>query len=124
MLFRSVVCSGTASLEVALSGIPHSLVYKTSKFNYEVGKKLVNVDYVGLTNIIMGELVVEEFVQQNATCSNIVDDLTNWIRNQNRRAKFDSDIDSLHIRLGGTGFWERVAQDIKSFIIEDGSDVC
>ncbi|MFW6307608.1 MAG: lipid-A-disaccharide synthase, partial [Campylobacterales bacterium] len=45
------VCSGTATLEVSLKGIPLVLAYKAKMLDYLIVKSLVNVDFAGLANI-------------------------------------------------------------------------
>lgn len=46
------ICSGTATLEAALIGIPFVLAYKAKKFDYWIAKMFVKLKYVGLANII------------------------------------------------------------------------
>ncbi len=112
----AVVCSGTASLEVALAGIGHSITYKTSPFNYWLGSKLVNSNFIGLANLVMDQRMVTEFVQNQATADAVVNEYDNWMQDSAKRSKFDSDVDQLHNKLGLPGFWQRVAKDIVQFI--------
>ncbi len=46
------VCSGTATLETALTGVPFLLLYKTNKLEFLIAKKFVKIERVGLANII------------------------------------------------------------------------
>lgn len=112
----AVVCSGTASLEVALAGLGHSITYKTSPFNYWLGSKLVNSEFIGLANLVMKQNMVAEFVQDEACADAVVNEYTKWMQNSAKRSKFDSDIDQLHNKLGVPGFWQRVANDIVQFL--------
>ncbi|VGO21366.1 lipid-A-disaccharide synthase [Pontiella sulfatireligans] len=63
----AIVTSGTATLETALIGTPHILVYKTSGLTFWLGKKLVKIAHVGLVNIIAGRPVCPEILQDAAT---------------------------------------------------------
>ncbi len=63
----AIVASGTATLETALIGTPHILVYKTSAFTYWFGKCVVKISHIGLVNIIAGRTVCPELIQQEAT---------------------------------------------------------
>ena len=47
------VCSGTATLEAALVGVPFVLAYKAKKLDYMIAKRFVKLTHVGLANIIM-----------------------------------------------------------------------
>jgi lipid-A-disaccharide synthase len=46
------ICSGTATLEASIIGIPFILVYKTSSIEYFIGRSFIKLNYVGLANII------------------------------------------------------------------------
>lgn len=50
------ICSGTATLEAALIGLPFVLAYKASAIDYAIGSRLVKLDYVGLGNIIASKM--------------------------------------------------------------------
>ena len=78
-----IVCSGTATLEAAFFGLPYCLVYKSAWLTFEVGKRLVDVDCLGIINILNNYIVnpppdpklpakpsphiVREFIQHWAT---------------------------------------------------------
>jgi lipid-A-disaccharide synthase len=61
----AVVCSGTATLETALFNVPQVVVYKTSWLNYNIAKRLAQVQYISLPNLIAGKKIVEELIQQD-----------------------------------------------------------
>src|SRR5262249_14524835 len=55
-------CSGTATLEVALLGIPAVIAYRLRLPEYLVGRYLViDVPHIGMPNILLGEMVQPEF---------------------------------------------------------------
>ncbi len=47
-----IVCSGTATLEAAYFGLPYCLIYKNRVADFEIGRRLVNVDGLGIINIL------------------------------------------------------------------------
>ena len=59
----ALVCTGTATLELAALGIPMVAVYRTDPFTFELGRRLIRVPYLALPNLLMGREVVPEFVQ-------------------------------------------------------------
>jgi len=80
---RAVVCSGTATLEAAIVGVPFVLVYKAKKLDYFIGRRFVKLEHVGLANIIfdfmnsasIGESMSEfhrELLQEDVTAQNIL----------------------------------------------------
>ena len=66
-----LVASGTAALELALLGVPMVVVYKLSAMSYWIAKRLVTIAYVSLPNIIAGEYLVPELIQNDANPDNI-----------------------------------------------------
>lgn len=63
----AMVTSGTATLETALIGTPHILVYKTSAFTYWFGRSVIKIKHIGLVNIVAGKTVCPELLQQEAS---------------------------------------------------------
>lgn len=61
----SLVASGTADLEASLLGSPHVTYYRVNPVTYWIGKRLVRVPYVSLTNLILSKRSVPEVIQQN-----------------------------------------------------------
>lgn len=72
----AVVCSGTATLETALFGVPQVVVYKTSWLNYQIGKRLAKVQFISLPNLIAEEKILEELIQQDCSIGKITAELT------------------------------------------------
>ena len=59
----ALVCSGTATLEVCLYGVPQVVTYKTSGLSYRVAKrKMPLVQHIALPNLL-ADPFVPEFVQ-------------------------------------------------------------
>ena len=63
--------SGTVTLEIALIGTPMVIIYKLAPFTYMLAKRLVKVEHIGLCNIVAGETVVKELIQDEATPAGI-----------------------------------------------------
>ena len=65
---KAITASGTITLELALMMVPMVIVYKLSYLTYLVMRKLVNIEYIGLVNLILGKKlgenpIVKEFIQ-------------------------------------------------------------
>lgn len=65
------VTSGTATLEAALLGVPHVLVYRTSLVNFVAAKLLFKTPFIGLPNIIAGEEIIHECFQKETSPSEL-----------------------------------------------------
>ncbi len=106
----ALVCSGTASLECALAGLPHALAYRTSALTYWLGRRLVSVDRIGLANLVHGRDMVNEYVQDSATPDALSADLERWLDNTPRRTRFAEQTRALRSALGEPGVWPRAAE--------------
>jgi len=67
-----LTASGTATLETAIIGRPMVIIYKTSFLTYQIARWLVKVDKIGLVNWVLGEKVVPELIQGDASQDNIL----------------------------------------------------
>lgn len=63
----AVVASGTATLELSLLGVPMVIVYKLAWFSYQLAKKLVKIQYIGLPNIVAEKEIMPELIQDQAS---------------------------------------------------------
>ena len=70
-----VSCSGTVTLEIALLGVPLCIVYRMSALSHAIMRRLVTIPHIGLANIVAGEGVVREFLQQEARAANLAGEL-------------------------------------------------
>ena len=66
-----LVASGTATLEVALVGVPMVVIYKLSALSYFIASRLVKSPYVSLPNVIANKDLVPELIQNDANGNNI-----------------------------------------------------
>jgi lipid-A-disaccharide synthase len=82
-----IVASGTATLEITLLKIPMVIVYKGLKSSYLIAKKLVKIPYIGLCNIMANEKIVQEFIQDQATPTNIAQEIIHIVDNNEYRAQ-------------------------------------
>ena len=71
----ALVASGTATLETALFKTPMVIAYKQSPFTWALMRRMLYLPYIGLPNILAGENLVPEFVQDKATPGNLANAL-------------------------------------------------
>ncbi len=63
----ALMSSGTMSLAVALSGIPGAIAYRMHSWTYHLGRLVVRVPYIGISNLLLNRFLHPEFVQGAAT---------------------------------------------------------
>lgn len=61
----AVVTSGTATLETALFGVPQVVCYIGNAISYKIAKRLVNIKYISLPNLILDQDLVTELIQDD-----------------------------------------------------------
>jgi lipid-A-disaccharide synthase len=105
----AISVSGTVTLELALMGVPMVIIYKVSPLTYLIGKRLVRVDNIGLCNIVAGERVVQELIQNDARPEKIADELTRIITDPEYSGNMKSKYKKMKGLLGGGGCSEKVA---------------
>lgn len=67
----ALVTSGTATLETALFNVPQVVCYKGNEVSYQIAKRLINIKYISLVNLIMDKEVVKELIQHEMNAANL-----------------------------------------------------
>jgi lipid-A-disaccharide synthase len=116
----ALVCSGTASLEAALAGVPHEIVYRTGALTAYVGRRLLKAPHIGLANLVLGRRMVREHVQDEASPLPLARELLSWVARPADRQTFYSDVRRLRQLCGQPGAWERAADAALKMIGGDG----
>jgi lipid-A-disaccharide synthase len=112
----ALVTSGTATLETALLGVPEVVCYLGSKFSYEIGKRLVKVNFISLVNLIMGKMIVKELIQHDFTPKNLVIELNKLLTDNRYREGMQKNYVLLKEKLGGEGASKRAANEVWEFV--------
>jgi lipid-A-disaccharide synthase len=60
----ALCASGTATLEVALSGVPAAVFYRLSPLSYELARRWVKVPWISLPNLVLQQPLLPELIQQ------------------------------------------------------------
>jgi lipid-A-disaccharide synthase len=110
--FVGIVASGSATLEVAYFGMPFVLIYKVAWPTYVAARLVVNVDFLGMPNLLAAKEVVPEFIQHEAKPDAIANAVRLLTEDSLARDRMISDFDAIISKLGGIGASERGAQAI------------
>jgi len=110
----ALVASGTATLEAALAGCPMVITYRVPKLTYWLMKRKALLPYVGLPNILAGEFIVPEILQDDATPENLAQALGNWLDHAPARERLRRRFAEIHATLA-RGHDERVVQALQPF---------
>jgi lipid-A-disaccharide synthase len=116
----AIVASGTSTLQAALMETPMIIVYKVSYPNYLVARRLVKVENIGLVNIVLGEEVCREFVQNDARPEAMAEAIGGLLQGGAGRMKMVERFRELKAMLKGTGGCRRVAEVAAELLREGG----
>ena len=107
-----IVASGSATLEAAYFRMPFALVYKVAWPTYLAARLVVNVNYLGMPNLLAGREVVPEFIQHRAQPDAIANAVRPLIDDEKARNQMISQFDVVIPKLGGSGASEKAARAI------------
>jgi lipid-A-disaccharide synthase len=94
-----LVASGTATLEAALLKRPMVITYKLPSLTYWIAKRRIYLPYVGLPNVLAGEFIVPELIQDDATPSNLADALVHILDDADGLRALDARFVEMHRSL-------------------------
>ena len=123
-----IVCSGTATLEAAFFGLPYCLVYRVAWLTFEVGRRLVDVDCLGIINILNNYQrnppadprlpakpaphVVREFIQHFARPEALASEALRLLNDPQTRSRLVADVNEIVTTLEAQGATRRASQAI------------
>lgn len=108
----ALVTSGTATLETALFNVPEAVCYSSGALNVWIARRLVDIKYISLVNLIMDREVVRELIQSDLTVEAMSAELGKLLADGPDRARMIADLDALKQKLGGPGASARVASAV------------
>jgi lipid-A-disaccharide synthase len=113
--------SGTVTLEAALMGVPMVIIYRVSPLTYAVGKRLIKVDHIGICNIVAGERVVRELIQDDAEPGWIAAEIGRILSDEAYAREMRAKLADVKAKLGVGGGSARVAKLLVE-MVKDGQE--
>jgi lipid-A-disaccharide synthase len=107
-----LTASGTATVQAALHDTPMVIVYRLSPLTYRISRRLVKVDAIGMVNLIAGEKIVPEFVQDAFTPEAVAAEAVSMLTDRDRVARIREGLAGVRAKLGGPGASRRAAEAI------------
>ncbi len=112
----SWVASGTAATEGALIGVPFVIVYKLNYMTYWIAKRLINTPYAGIPNIVAGEMVVPELLQEQATGLNLAEHAQHYLDDEQAYQNMKYQLRKIREKFGEPGSAKRLAAAVVEFL--------
>jgi len=113
-----ITASGTATLEAALLGKPMVIVYKVSFFSYWIGRALIQVDHIGLVNLVAGKAIAPELIQKDVNPQRIAEEALRILRDPILRRRMTESMAEVRQSLGEPGAAQRAAAIVTSLLHE------
>jgi lipid-A-disaccharide synthase len=104
-----LTASGTATLETALLNKPMVTIYRVSSLTAFIVRKMIKIPYVSLCNIVAGEQVVVELLQDDATAENIAQETLHLLTDETYRRQMQAKLSSIETKLGDLQAADNVA---------------
>ncbi len=114
----ALVTSGTATLETALFGVPQVVCYKGNWISYWIARRLVDVPFISLVNLVSEKEVVKELIQGDLTTKNLRLELQKILPDGSRYLTIKKDYEQLYEKLGGEGASKEAARLILDLVGE------
>jgi len=113
-----ITASGTATLEAAILGKPMVIVYKVSFFSYWIGRALIQVDHIGLVNLVAGKAIAPELIQKDVHPQRIAEEALRILRDPILRRRMTESMAEVRQSLGEPGAAQRAATIVTSLLHE------
>ena len=112
----AIAATGTVTMECAYFGVPTVAMYKTSSITYQIGKRIIAVPYLAMPNLLAGQALFPEFVQDAATPRNLALAATDLLSDERRRMEIRKNLGDIIAALGQPGASRRAARAIISVL--------
>lgn len=112
----ALVTSGTATLETALMNVPEVVCYKTTTVSYAIAKRLIAVPFISLVNLIAGDEVVKELIQNEFVADRVTAELSAILPGGQRRDKLLAGYADVQKKMGEPGASERAGQKMVELV--------
>ena len=107
----ALVTSGTATLETALFGVPEVVCYKGGSISFAIARRLVEVPFISLVNLVAGRQLVAELIQKDCTPVRMEAELKLLLA-PGREDYWSENYRALREQLGGPGASQRAAAEV------------
>jgi lipid-A-disaccharide synthase len=111
-----LTASGTATLETGIIGRPMVVIYRTGAITYQIARYLVKLDKIALVNLVLGEKVVPEILQNKARASSLASHLEKYLLDIAYTRTVKNKLDRVPETLGGPGASKRAADIVSEYL--------
>ena len=114
----AIVASGTATLELAVLGVPMIVTYKMNQLSYAVVKRWVTIPNISLTNIIAKRKVVPELLQDEVTAEALCNEADQLLTDKSLHDRQKAELATVYKLLGSSGATDKLTKLINHVVAE------
>ena len=114
-------CSGTASLETALLGIPSVVAYRCNRVAHFIARRLMRVPFISITNVLLQEMVQPEFFGGKVDPAHLADAAWTLLTDGKRREEIQARLARVPDLLGPLGACGRAAEAVLAILPQNGT---
>ena len=97
-------------------GTPMAVMYVVNALNYAIMKRLIEIDDIGLVNIVAGKRICQEFVQEAAQPAAMAQELDRCLNDREYRKVMLVELDMVRNKMGHGGASNRVADLVQTML--------
>ena len=118
----TLAASGTVAMEAALLGSPLVSFYRVSPLTWLIGRPLVNVPFYTMVNLVAGERVIPELIQDDMTGERIASEALNLLESESARNSMKAGLAEVARVLASHGdpLEESARRIAASLLVENG----
>jgi lipid-A-disaccharide synthase len=107
-----ITASGTATVQAAIHERPMVVVYRVSPLTYAIGRRFVHLDTFAMVNLVAGERVVPELIQDAFTPAAVAAEALRLLPDGEARDRALRGVRAVRAKLGGPGASRRAAEAV------------
>ena len=112
----AVISSGTATVEALLLETPMVVVYRVAPPSWWVGKWLVRTPHYNMVNLLAGQRLVPELIQNDFTPARLATEVERLLSDSAARGRIQKELGRLKQSLGPPGAIERASQAVAAAV--------
>ncbi len=111
-----IASSGTATVEIAILGVPYLIIYKVNALTWQILKKLVNTKFIGMVNILSSKKIIDELLQKDATPKKIASTTLSYIKNPQKYQELEEKLKNVKEILSPEGATDKFSDFIGQYL--------
>ena len=111
-----ILASGTATLEGAILEKPMIIIYKGSLLSYWIVRAMIQVNHIGLVNLVAGKGIAPELIQKDVNPKRIAEEGLRILKDSVLQQEMVESLKEVRQRLGNPGAAQRAARIVMSLL--------